>query len=159
MKLHRQKQRFSPGLSLIETLIVITILAILILMGIMAMQKQITKGRDAERKADLEKIKLALEDYYNDNDCYPVATWLVICGASLSPYLKEIPCDPQTGDPYEYLPVASCAGYRVLTALENQNDPSSLTVGCDGTVCGTNSPYNENNYGISQGVQVPEAGF
>jgi len=87
--------------------------------------KQISKARDARRKQELEVLKKSLEEYYNDHGCYPKPSELCydspiptcnkngcgshctirgqichICGTennspSFSPYLAQLPCDPQ----------------------------------------------------------------
>jgi general secretion pathway protein G len=99
---------------MIELLIVIAIIASLAVIFLLMARTQISRARDADRKADLNRIKIAFEDYYNDNGCYPPATILDNCGGpELRPYLDKVPCDPD-GNPYLYLPVegAECSGYR-----------------------------------------------
>jgi len=146
---------FKNGFSMIELLIVIAIIVILFIVLLMSLRTQISRGRDAERKTDLEKIKIAFEDYYNDNGCYPEEDVLEDCGGtSFGPYLQSIPCDPISNDPYFYVPLASdsCKGYRVYTGLEGGDDPSIEAAGCDqDDFCGYGSNY---NYGISSGVAV-----
>jgi len=98
------------GYTLLEILIVTTIVIIIgvaILVGINPMA-QIYKGYDARRKDDLSKIKIALENYYADHECYPVFpltsdTGLpsYSCGSDfLKPYLSSMPCDPNFKKPY-----------------------------------------------------------
>ena len=91
------------GFTLTELLVVVTIIVVLglaILVGINPMA-QIFKGYDARRKADLSKIKIALEAYYSDHDCYPTKDVFSQCGSdALKPYLDAIPCDPNTKKPY-----------------------------------------------------------
>lgn len=140
---------------MIELLVAVAILAFMAVVFLFMMPTQLQKGRDAERKADLEKIKVAFEDYYNDNSCYPPEGSLETCGdTNLAPYLSEIPCDPIRDVPYVYLPVEgdTCGGYRVLTALENETDKAISTVNCDDSCgCGYGEYY---NYGVSAGVPV-----
>ncbi|PJC43574.1 MAG: hypothetical protein CO039_03230, partial [Candidatus Pacebacteria bacterium CG_4_9_14_0_2_um_filter_34_50] len=98
------------GFTLIEVLIVVAVLAILIIMALLLTPRQLEKARDGQRKSDLQKIKIAFEDYYNDNGCYPSADVLHNCGGvspsdhELSPYLQNIPCDPKDQSYYLYLP-------------------------------------------------------
>lgn len=142
------------GLTMIELLVVIAILAVLMVILLFMYQIQLARSRDARRKADLEKIKIAFEEYYNDNGCYPPGTILDNCrGSELQPYLNEIPCDPFNGEPYLYVPVSgnTCAGYRLLTILEDGNDPDIEQVGCSGpTLCG----FGDYNWGVSAGVPI-----
>jgi prepilin-type N-terminal cleavage/methylation domain-containing protein len=141
------------GFSMIELLTAVAIIAVLILTFMFLLRNQKVKGNDARRKADLENIKIYFEDYFNDNDCYPADTILDVCGdESFQPYLKEIPCDPMSGEAYAYEPVSSCGGYRAYAVLENTDDPVIAKLGCDGVGgCGAASGE-EFNYGISVGV-------
>lgn len=148
------------GLTLIEILIVISILMILILLIFFTSFRQLSKGRDGRRKSDLEKIKVAFEDYYNDNNCYPDETVLNDCdGDSFRPYLDTIPCDPASKEPYLYMASDGgiCKGYRLLAKLENKDDPAISGAGCDAeTGCGYGDP--DYNYGVSQGVAANGTG-
>ena len=59
------------GLTMIELLIVIVLLGLLIITVALVLPIQLKKARDARRKADLDRIRIALYDYYFDNDCFP----------------------------------------------------------------------------------------
>jgi len=52
---------------------VMTLLVILAVMmvGIFNSTAIFNKARDAQRKKDLGRIKIAFEEYYNDKGCYP----------------------------------------------------------------------------------------
>lgn len=158
------------GISMIEVLLVVAILAILFLIAMRYLgSNNLPKARDAKRKDDLQKIKIAYEEYYNDNSCYPPATILSNCGGSeLSPYLRVVPCDPLTKDPYVYAPYPSsentCGGYRVYSPMEWRGDPVIEELGCVGG-CGlfdehltyygiTRWDLDDYQYGISEGVPV-----
>lgn len=110
------------GLTLIEIIIVITIIVALAVLLLWAWQNQALKGRDARRRADLAKIRTALEDYYNDHGCYPPASALACDpGTGLQPYITKIPCDPITGESYhyEFEGLDTCPnGYVLFTNLE-----------------------------------------
>lgn len=104
------KVKLNPGFTLIELLIVVTIIVVLgiaILLAINPMS-QIFKGYDARRKADLNQIKIALENYYADHECYPQFPSVdssgrptYTCGSDfLKPYLASMPCDPNSKSPY-----------------------------------------------------------
>ena len=76
----------NSGLTLIELLVVIAILAVLILIGLISWRSQFDKAKDAARKDDLQRLSIALEEYFNDNDCYPPTGTLDTCGGDeLSP--------------------------------------------------------------------------
>ena len=127
------------GFSLIELLIVVTIVGLLTLLAIWASHLQIMKGRDAKRKADLAKIQKILEDYYNDNNCYPQA---LACGNDFLPYLSSVPCDPvNDGRNHIYFYSVSNQGnckrwYKIFTTLENQKDPILEKIHCTTDTCG-----------------------
>lgn len=122
------------GISLVEVVVVVAILLVLIAAAIGGIDPIgiFNKARDAQRKKDLNRIRIAFEDYYNDKDCYPVqelVTQLNLktsCGTDVfSPWLKSWPCDPD-GQPY-YIYVGyddDCPKwFKILTSLENKNDP------------------------------------
>lgn len=97
----------------------------LVLIAIAYFRGQIFKGRDARRKADINRIQIAIEEYEKDHNCYPPPD-LLLCdpGTGLRPYIDKIPCDPETGEDYVYdKDPNSCAGwYRIFTNLENTSD-------------------------------------
>jgi type II secretory pathway pseudopilin PulG len=151
------------GISLIELLLIVAILLVLMVALYRTIGRDVDKARDADRKKDLKDIKVAFENYYNDNECYPDANALDNCGdTNLAPYLAQIPCD-KVGNTYLYLPVNDasgqpCAGYRVLTQLAILNDPMIEQVGCPegcgGIPVGMVQHPERYNYGISEGVPL-----
>ncbi len=129
------------GFSLIELLIVVTIVGMLTLLAIWAFHLQIMKGRDAKRKADLAKLQTTLEDYLNDNDCYPAS---LECNQDFLPYLSAVPCDPVNSRENIYYYSVSQEGvckrwYKIFTTLENKKDPIIEKIGCTPSTCG---PFN-----------------
>lgn len=119
------------GLSIIEVLIVVVILALLILLAITTVLKNLLKGNDARRKSDMSKIKIYIEEYEKDHNCYPTASSMALCGSdeaiAIHPYMSNVPCDPITHDAYVYEPdpdTTSCPSwFRLYTSLQNENDP------------------------------------
>lgn len=67
------------GFTLMELLIVVGLIAILAIVAIILFNpwSQIGKGYDTKRKHDLNELRKAYEDYYNDKGCYP--TGAVVC--------------------------------------------------------------------------------
>lgn len=133
------------GLSVIEVMVVVAFLSILVLAGIWAAQKQLQKGRDAKRKGDLDKLQNVLEDYINDNVCYPEGNEMT-CGKSLAPYLSQVPCDPIHNTNYNYFYSfdggESCKlWYKIYAKLENEQDSIIEKVGCKNG-CGPSNNYN-----------------
>lgn len=127
--------RKARGLTLIEMVIVVTILAILILISMMSWKNQLDKARDARKKADLQRLSIAFEEYFSDWNCYPAADILQNCGGNqLGAYLDKIPCDPVTKRPYCYVTDSAnqtCfKNFRILTPLKSADDPAIPGLGC-----------------------------
>lgn len=125
----RRKNILNSGLTLVELIVIIVILSILMLLAIAYFRGQIFKGNDAKRKADINRIKIAAEEYEKDHNCYPLPS-LMSCnpGTGLKPYLEKIPCDPMTHASYMYsYEDSSCPGwFKVYANLENKTDTSSI---------------------------------
>jgi len=148
------------GFTLMELLIVIAILAILMVVGGTNWMAQQKKAFDSRRKGDLAKMKILLENYYNDNGCFPsqgdwtTATCNII--PSFSPhYTDNFLCDPESKARYIYVPINDstgnpCAGYRLYTNLKNPIDPDIEASGCSHG-CG---PGGIHNYGVTSGVPM-----
>ena len=62
------------GITLIELLIVISILGIMSVSGVGLYKASLERSKDARRKADIGTIQKALELYYNDYGQYPAST-------------------------------------------------------------------------------------
>jgi len=172
-KATKVKQQLTPkpekktqmGISVIEVLIVVAILLLLMVALYRTLGRNIDRARDADRKKDLKEIKVAFENYYNDNGCYPLDGALGTCGdTALAPYLPQVPCD-KLGQTYLYLPVANasgttCGGYRILTQLRILKDPMIEQVGCPdgcgGIPVGVEDPESY-NYGIAEGVPLDQS--
>jgi prepilin-type N-terminal cleavage/methylation domain-containing protein len=152
--MHRRLIEKNAGVTLPELLVAVALVAILLVVLSFFLRPTLLRARDAQRKGDLEKIKIAFENYFNDYGCYPEADVLNNCrGTSFRPYLDTIPCDPLTKAPYLYAPLADrCKGYRVYTGLEDTNDPVIPQLNCQGADgCGPGAEY---TYGISVGTSV-----
>lgn len=142
------------GITLTELLIVVAVLAILMIVFLAAFKPwtQEAKARDARRKSDLQKLKSPLEDYYNDNDCYPVDLQTLADEG----YISEVPQDPGTDEDYTYTSDPNCNWYRIYVSLEFANDSEIVEAGC-GTGCGpggdagTGDDRCAYNYGVCGG--------
>lgn len=119
-KKHHQKR----GFTLLETLIIITIIGILVAIGLTSYTNIQARARDTKRKNDLDSLQEAVELYHLDYDTYP-ASALIDWGGSFTDgstvYMAEVPQDPSGNTyVYEYLEVED--GYRLYSTLENVND-------------------------------------
>lgn len=124
------KKAFTPiksGFTLTELMVVIGIIAFLGVLIVAYLRSQAFKGNDAKRKADLNRIGIAIEEYEKDNNCYPPPN-LVTCengGTGLKPYLEKIPCDPvkKVSYAYERDTTTACSKWYILYAdLDNEKD-------------------------------------
>lgn len=117
----------TPGMTLVELVIVVSIIIALVLIAISFYRGQVLKGNDAKRKSDLARITVALEEYEKDHNCYPLPQF-VSCnpGTGLTPYLNKIACDPVTHATYfyEYENNSCPHWYRIYTKLDNTSDAS-----------------------------------
>lgn len=129
------------GFTLIELIVVISIIGILSSLLVANFMNVRYKTRDGVRKKDLEQIRLALETYRIDAGEYPVNIYPISssnCSGSDSLqlgstiYMESIPCDP--GDKtlkYDYSR-SSILRYELSACLENSNDQDTNVVD-DGT--------------------------
>lgn len=139
------KNKNTKGLSLIELLVVVAVLGLLIVTLLIVLKPQLLKSRNARQKSDINKIKIAVEEYEKDNDCYPPPE-LVVCdpGTGLIPYLSKIPCNFVTGGSYYYETDDndSChSWYRIYSYLEYTQDPDVYDTICK-FGCGPEFAYN-----------------
>jgi len=115
----------TKGMTLVELLVVVSIIAFLVIAITAFLRTQVFKANDAKRKAEIKRIGIAVEEYEKDNDCYPLPS-LVICspGTGLRPYIDKIPCDPITDASYIYdYEDSTCPRwYRIYTNLDNTTD-------------------------------------
>ncbi len=65
---------FKQGFTLIEMMIVVTIIAIASVLALQVFGPQQAKARDAKRLSGIKNISANLEQYMNDNGLYPVAS-------------------------------------------------------------------------------------
>jgi len=117
------------GFTLIEMLIVITIIALLASLILVGMGGARAKARDARRIADLHNVMNALELYYAKNGIYPVGTYnssaswdtfrTVLTTAVIG--VNQVPKDP-LNDATRYYRYGGTTTDYVLGALLEQSD-------------------------------------
>ncbi|HNP89485.1 MAG: Type II secretion system protein G precursor [Microgenomates group bacterium ADurb.Bin219] len=99
-----QQKKNKSGFSLVELLIVFSLMGVLLSISLAALGSTRKSARDSKRKADLEQIRSALEMYRTDVGIYP--SNLLFGTGSLSfgndIYLSSVPNDPLSS-PYTYV--------------------------------------------------------
>ncbi len=116
------------GFTLVEILVAITIIATLTvgLVATLNPRGQVNKAQDAVRTQNINSIKLALDLYYNDKNCYPALTSSPFSKAlsdgtqweeGTTVYMKKVPKDPTSGVFYTYTTDATvCPQWGVVFA-------------------------------------------
>lgn len=110
----------SKGFTLVELLVVISIIAVLSVIGITIFSSTQKTARDSRRRADVDALSKAIEAHYNSSQnqncianagtyCAPVDEWF--SGGSR-------PKDPQTNAYYTGEPANGVTTYNVCATLE-----------------------------------------
>ncbi|EKE14300.1 MAG: hypothetical protein ACD_12C00582G0002 [uncultured bacterium] len=114
------------GFTLIEILVVTTIIVLLTATAVVTYTSFLKQSRDAKRKADLEQIRAALEMYRSNNDAYYPGTMTGDCPNSVydiytAPvkYIENMPFDPKSGSGYYYRCNISTGDYTLGAYLES----------------------------------------
>lgn len=107
------------GFTLIELMVVISILAILVAIGVTSYSTIRKNSRDSIRKSDLHSIQNALEQYYGKNEAYPTGNAAAISTLYDAGYFpKGVPKDPKNKT-CNYNALISATGYQICADLEN----------------------------------------
>lgn len=115
----------NKGFTLIELMVVLSIMGILMALSLVSYQGARKSARDGRRKADLEQVRSALEMRRADCGSYPVLirvsgeniTGDQLSGTCLSSTIYiTIPSDPFPGRQYYYN--GSADSYSLCTAVE-----------------------------------------
>lgn len=142
--LDKRFKKKNLGFTLLEVVIVLTVVVMLAVSVLWSFQKQRSRGVDGRRKADLKNLQVILEDYFNDKGCYPTSAEMSCDpGTSLQPYITKLPCEPGTKNSYFYEPgPGSCPlWYNLYTNVEDTTDQTIGRNCCAGS-CGPNLAYN-----------------
>ena len=98
------KKQKSLGFTLIESLVVVTMMMVIIAAAVGSYSAANKKNRDNKRMADLDRIRMALE-MYRQNDAtgeYPVASGDQASGL-VTTFLDAWPTDPKSTQNYYYI--------------------------------------------------------
>lgn len=130
-----KKIKMKKGFTLVELLVVMSIIGVLAAVGLGSFTSAQTRGRDAERKSDLKQVSHALELYYADYGKYPDEGSLV-WGAEFTDgktiYFKKLPKDPLANKTYTYNVVDDGVNqkFQLFATLENSEDKDCIDNNC-----------------------------
>lgn len=153
------------GFTLIELMIVISIISLLSIAGLVIYSTVSRNGRDAKRSSDLRSIQSALEQYAADQFYYPstisLGNALTNCtgganGCVVSKtYLNSVPNDPVSGN-YGFTKLVAacdntgatkCTSYCIYAKMENASNGVPVPSNCPGY--NVTAPVNTYNFAVT----------
>lgn len=125
------------GFTLLELLVVISIIGILISVTAVTYSSITKNARDARRKTDLEEIRSAIELYRSDNGEYPNITPGASCCGATTIYIEKVPQDPlSNSQSYYYNLEDEGISYTLGAALEGGGTNCTGNPSCgDEVIC------------------------
>jgi general secretion pathway protein G len=104
----------SRGFTLIELMVVLSIIVILASMGLAQYRNSIIRANEAVLKEDLFRMREAIDQYYADKGQYPTA----LDALATEGYLRKLPDDPFT---------KSSSSWQAVPAEPDPNNPATNT--------------------------------
>ena len=111
-QLTRRWLRGSGGFTLIELIVVLSLVVILASIGLMAYTSSVQRGREAVLREELYRMRDAIDQFYVDKGKYPAELSELVSGG----YLRAIPADPITG---------KTDSWQLVPAEPDPNNPSA----------------------------------
>jgi len=125
---------YKRGFTLVELMIVITIMAILATIAVMSFSRVQKQARDIKRKAEVKTIRDALQGYYVERGSFPLSSAPAAASSVLSvlspTFMSNIPAAPSgtagTNSDYMYVTNSTGAIYGICVQLETSAEPGSM---------------------------------
>lgn len=106
------RTRSTRGFTLMELLVVMSLIVLLTSIGLMAYRTSVQRGREAVLKEDLYRMRDAIDQFYVDKGKYPVDLSELVSGG----YLRSVPADPMT---------SSAETWQLIPAEPDPSNPSA----------------------------------
>ncbi|MFZ2167290.1 MAG: type II secretion system protein [Minisyncoccia bacterium] len=105
------RKHTSAGFTLIELMVVISIIGVLSSIVMSTFTQARAKARDASRQASMHTIVTALQEYYLEYGCLPITQGTTICGPATGTY-----SDANAGD-WDYSSQGGFLGFLVTAGV------------------------------------------
>lgn len=146
----------NKAFTLIELLIVISIIAIISALLFVSFTQLQKNARDTQRKSDLQTVASVLQRFYSDNSHFPnstaaglitydtsdcgtatlsAQTWgsgNIICGTPSKTYTKQLPKDPTGSKEYCYKIGSTDQNYTLYAQMEGKGNLTAPLPQCNG---------------------------
>ncbi len=115
--------------TLIEILIVTTIIVLLTAVAVVSYSTFLKQSRDAKRKSDLEQVRAALEMFRSNSTTNDYPTTGLSELTSPVVYIQSVPADPKNPT-YTYYYSGSASNYTLGAYLETTASTCPETISC-----------------------------
>ena len=102
----------SRGFTLLELMIVLSLIVLLAAVGMMGYKSTVQRGREAVLAEDLYRMRDAIDQFHVDKNKYPVDLSEIVSAG----YLRSIPVDPMTN---------SAETWQLVPAEPDPSNPSA----------------------------------
>jgi general secretion pathway protein G len=126
-----RRKKSDGGWTLIELMIVISLIMILSSVALAAYRNSVVSAREAVLRADLQQMREAIDQYYADKGKYPDSLQALVSES----YMRTVPKDPFTNstDTWQTTPADSTPGAMTASAGIYEVKSGSDGTGLDGS--------------------------